>query len=378
MGRMSCTRKWIETRADAPTEGTLQVRIDVANQRVVHVEIASTRPSRVTRVLSGRTPEDAARLTPMLFPLCGMAHAVALWRAVDSARGCAVSQRLDVGREIVCLAEAAASHVWQVALAWPAACAARRDDASVHTARQLAERASVSLFGTQNIPVRLAENPSWSEARRAASALAELVSESVAKSAHLLEAVRAAGRAGFGRSFAETSPVPSCAAIGRLLAADPEFADRPEIDGLPVDMSALARQGSMERVRAVETSHGLGLLARLVARQVDALCGARRLGSLAAEAERLPEEARRATSTGEGVGEASTGRGPLVYWVRTRLGAVDDVRVVAPTDWMLHPRGTLAQALVGVEATPTLERDAGWLVLALDPCVPWSVEVRDA
>jgi hypothetical protein len=52
--------------------------------------------------------------------------------------------------------------------------------------------------------------------------------------------------------------------------------------------------------------------------------------------------------------------------------------MVSPTDWTFHPRGVLPGALRGAPATTTLERDAGWLVLALDPCVPCKVEVRDA
>ncbi|MBS2018176.1 MAG: hypothetical protein JST00_35220 [Deltaproteobacteria bacterium] len=36
------------------------------------------------------------------------------------------------------------------------------------------------------------------------------------------------------------------------------------------------------------------------------------------------------------------------------------------------------EALLGAPATATLARDVRWLALALDPCVPFTVEVRDA
>jgi len=120
-------------------------------------------------------------------------------------------------------------------------------------------------------------------------------------------------------------------------------------------------------------------MARLVARRVDAKDDATRLAARFGELERgVAKDRPSRASSGTGVGSARTARGPLVYWVHAGSGSVEDVRVVAPTDWTFHPRGILHEALLGTEAAPTLERDAGWLILALDPCVPWTVEVRDA
>lgn len=362
-------------------EGSITVGVDVANGRVVGTTMASTRVARPAHLLVGRAPEEGVRLGPLLFPVCGTAHAVALSRAIDAARGATVSPQLDAAREVACLAEAAASHVWQLALTWPDACGACVDDAALRTARRLAERVTVALFGVPTIAPRLGR-PAWGEVRAASRCLAALTRECAGRSSSLPGAVIAAGREGFGRAFVETSAVPSPALIGRRLGADAAFAERPEIDRLPVDMSALARRSTDGGVRSVEATHGRGLLARLAARRADAAADAHRLESVARELELVSDVAPRASAegpgAGTGVGAASTARGPLVYWVRLRPGAIDDVRAVAPTDWTFHPRGVLPQALVGAEATPALRRDVGWLVLALDPCVPWGVEVRDA
>ena len=144
-------------------------------------------------------------------------------------------------------------------------------------------------------------------------------------------------------------------------------------------MSAFARQRESDAVRSVEAEQGGGLLARLVARRVEAKADATCLAACLEELERgVANDGLSRAASGTGVGSARTARGPLVYWVHAAPGRVEDVRVVAPTDWTFHPRGVLHEALLGSEACSTLERDAGWLILALDPCVPWTVEVRDA
>ncbi|HRQ82334.1 MAG TPA: nickel-dependent hydrogenase large subunit, partial [Azospirillaceae bacterium] len=65
----------------------------------------------------------------------------------------------------------------------------------------------------------------------------------------------------------------------------------------------------------------------------------------------------------------------LAHWVRLEQGRIADWRAVAPTEWNFHPQGALAQALTGLPAGPELKAAAERLVCALDPCVPWRVEI---
>jgi len=61
-------------------------------------------------------------------------------------------------------------------------------------------------------------------------------------------------------------------------------------------------------------------------------------------------------------------RGLLLHWVKVdAAGAVQDYRVLAPTEWNFHPQGALAQAVAALPAEAVTT--ARTLAAAYDPCV---------
>ncbi|HSO33471.1 MAG TPA: hypothetical protein VLT33_13145, partial [Labilithrix sp.] len=179
-------------------EGIISVSLAVADGRVADVAIVSTRPPRAARALAGRSPDEAIRLAPLLFPLCGVAHGVACARAIEAALGAPAEPRLEVARDLVCLGEAALSHVWQLALAWPEAAGAPPDLGAVRAAQHAQAMLSAALFGARPIFTRLRADLSLDDARAATDALAALVDDLTAGEAALITAVTHADRAAFG------------------------------------------------------------------------------------------------------------------------------------------------------------------------------------
>lgn len=352
-------------------EGTLSIELGVARGRVARVAASSTRPVTASRVLAGRGPADVLRLVPLLFPVCGTAQGVACARAIEAATGRAVDPRVEAAREVACLAEAASSDLLQLALAWREAAQAAPDAEAAREGRSRASEIASALLGTEGAPTDAAV----AQAARAAEALAATLETLASGDAPLVTAVLAADRADFGARSRDAAPSFDLSAVAARLAADPAFAARPDLAGAPLDATALAvASGPGEGRRQ-------GLLGRLRARQTDARRHATELRARAATLRAGPAESanvRHAEGPGAGAGLAWTARGPLVHWVRVAGAQIADVRVVAPTDWTFHPDGVVREALSGAAARPTLARDAGWFVLALDPCVPWEVEVRDA
>jgi coenzyme F420-reducing hydrogenase alpha subunit len=351
-------------------EGSLSIGLGIAEGRVKGVSVVSSRPTSAAKVLRGRSTEEVLRLVPLLFPVCGMAQGIACARAIDAAEGREPDPRIEGARSAVSLAEATASHLFQFAIAWRRAAGAAPDLGVARKAREHAASVASAL---------LAGAPDLVKAASAVDALAELAKPFTEDDSPLVAEVVAADRASFGPVPIGPSPALDVRTVGARLAADPAFGERPHVDGQPVDASAFASCVDDDELCDLPAAERTGLLGRLLARRVEAR---RHLAALRARVKDIALEgttaslARRGAS--EGVGAASTARGPLVHWVRLAGRDVADVRVVAPTDWTFHPAGALALALTGVAATPTLARDASWLVLAMDPCVPFTVEVRDA
>jgi hypothetical protein len=95
--------------------GRVRVRLTLAGDRVAGVEVASERP-QVAAVLRGRDAEEAVRLVPLLFALCGKAQGCAASLALSAARGDAVAPYLDPAIQ----AEAMREHLWRWLLDLPA------------------------------------------------------------------------------------------------------------------------------------------------------------------------------------------------------------------------------------------------------------------
>lgn len=83
---------------------------------------------------------------------------------------------------------------------------------------------------------------------------------------------------------------------------------------------------------------------------------------------------------GWGVGQTLTARGVLTHAVRVEDGRVADYRVWAPTDGYFADARSLSGLLNGPRWTDggAAKRALTQAVLALDPCLPYTVEVDDA
>jgi len=76
---------------------------------------------------------------------------------------------------------------------------------------------------------------------------------------------------------------------------------------------------------------------------------------------------------GQALAWCEMARGLLLHWVQLDAhGAVQDYRVVAPTEWNFHPDGGLARAVATLPAGDTL--GASTLAAAFDPCVVCTIK----
>lgn len=147
--------------------------------------------------------------------------------------------------------------------------------------------------------------------------------------------------------------------LAQRLLAEPGFAQQPTWDGQPAETGCWTRIGrpadeELPRNAWMRWQHRI---AELVALSADD--GARVLASGAL-----------ALGDGVGLAWAEMSRGLLVHVVRLQprsdRDAVDQGRVLAPTEWNFHPEGDLARALAQPACSAAEARAA---VAALDPCV---------
>jgi Ni,Fe-hydrogenase I large subunit len=157
----------------------------------------------------------------------------------------------------------------------------------------------------------------------------------------------------------------------------PGFAQAPTFEGRPAEAGAVALTAAHPATAAQLERGGTTTLARLLAKLVHVRVLLARVASLLGEAQHpaSPPEAV-ALPPGVGVGLAETSRGRLVHRVELSAGAVTRWAALAPTEWTFHPRGAVAQALLGAPVLDLRAR-AARLLAACDACVPCAVHLEE-
>lgn len=352
------------------SRGRLHLEALWDGRTVTGVDIRNTRP-QASRLLAGRTPAEARATVPLLFGACHHGQSTAARLALSAAEG-----REDTVNGAALAAESAQEHLWRLLLDWPELLGltpARETFAAWH--RRLT---AVAIRGD------------WRETGPEFARFCdrELLDRDVAE-----------------WLAAEEGQTGDASLCGRIVAALDKDAEAPCAtapflpvglqarsyhEAMALDLSAgFARAPTWQR-EAVETgpyarwrqtrpvaAKNSAVAARVLAQMAD-------LAFLALEAAgRLPARWRCdafSPSPGTGFAVVETARGLLIHHVRVSRGRIVDYLIVAPTEWNFHPAGAFRHGLFGLPSkdSRTIEKQAWRLALALDPCVPFEVNVKFA
>lgn len=156
--------------------------------------------------------------------------------------------------------------------------------------------------------------------------------------------------------------------IATALAADPDFALRPQWQG------ACAETGVWSRLRQRQAAPAItSAWSRLQARWIELL---ELISAPTEPPAALLSSGALPLGDGQAIAWCEMARGLLLHWVQLDdQHRVQDYRVLAPTEWNFHPDGALAQALTQLDPTDAV---AAWcLASAYDPCVQCSVTIQE-
>lgn len=370
-----------------------RLRIDVTwdGHTVVAVDIASTRPP-ASRLLVGKPVEEALRIVPLLFSICGKAQGIAAQAAWQAARGASADPAATRSSELVVAAEAAQEHLWRLLVDWPQllGLSPQRETLAVwhrHIAAaqtrggwQTLGVALLRMIETEIIAQPFAAWEQWLAAAVAEREVARGAGEGLA--GLMLGVLRGAEwRAPGARRAPACLPMLPAAALvqqgdSRL---DERFAACPGWRGEPAETGGLARRQRLPRVAALIASGHL-LAARLLARMVDLIDCARRLAAPDMAAQRPPLVDACRIAEHAAVAQVETARGKLLHCIHEADGHVERYVIVAPTEWNFRPDGALHNEIVGAVAgsETAMRRYLQGLVLALDPCVECEVKLHHA
>lgn len=295
--------------------GLLTVRGRFCGNGIAELAVQLTRPP-VTRLFIGQSPEVVVKTVPYLYSLCAHAQRAAAQAALAAAAGEARRPVDDGDLWIEFLHE----NLWRLLLDWPSA---------------LGLAPASAAFAA------------WREARQGG--------ERVAATQDLLAGV-----------------LPELA--GQCIALLGEPGHPPHLAPLSLhpDVWLAYWQGCSGELPPPRQPSSLAAAYRTRLAEVDM--------AAAALAHNQPYPIAGAGASGWGVGQTLTARGVLTHAVHVDDGRVRNYQVWSPTDCYFADSGALAGLLAGRHfvdqgaARHVLEQS----ILALDPCLPYVVELNDA
>ncbi|OMG53137.1 hypothetical protein BJN45_12965 [Azonexus hydrophilus] len=298
--------------------GTLQIRAAFTDGSVRIDAVVLERPA-MTRLFVGQNPDAAVRLVPHLYALCAEAQRFTAQAALAVADG-RQFERSALDDRLLWL-EMLHENLWRLLLDWPVACGL--------------------------VPAR-DEFAAWRSARLGVDGLAatrRLIDETLCP---LVEKCR---KTLVDRNIAPNWPTPDPAAWlvwWQAGGSSPQVPPRPPA---PNDIAAawLARIADVARAAAaLEASQPFPLVA--------------------------------AGGDGVGVAQSVTARGILTHAIAIEQGKVKRYHLEAPTDACFAGPQALAALLAGrcFESAGAARIGLETAILALDPCLPYEVEWKDA
>jgi hypothetical protein len=312
--------------------GCVKLRLSSADGRVSAASVASERPA-IAQHLRGRVADEAVRLVPLLFALCGKAQGHAAALALAAARGSGRRRYLDPAVRHEALRE----HLWRWLLDLPPLLGVPAMQ------QEYVAAAGWIASGKRDELGALLTGSGIDTLRRRLTAL-----EDVADTQHRL-----------------LPPLDAQASLAAWPLLDTDFCRSPHWQGGAAETGAFARREQRAEITGGFAARWLARLEELR----DWTAGIERVG-----AGGTASAAQLGTTSGRALVE--TARGLLMHEIVLDGDRIADYFIVAPTEWNFHPQGPLAGWLIGRDADDrvALEAFAARAVAALDPCVRWELE----
>ncbi|WP_114417842.1 nickel-dependent hydrogenase large subunit [Marinospirillum perlucidum] len=337
--------------------GQLQLRLDWSRSRIRRVEVELQRPlQQLSRLWTGRRPEEVLQLMPLTFAVCSLAQQAASVQALEAATGWEADPAIHDWRQQAVRLEALREtllllHSWQ-----PQACPDSFLPWLQATQPLLGQWQSVMGFQQQGLPEQL-EQP----------ADLELLYQELLQAEQQVQPGEQLACPSVVLSPASCEPLeeedwPHLLAQLRRGDASAHLAGDPRVTGLPATRKASQANDQVSQAF-------LSLL-----HQAQSLTRA-----LMGEGELRQYPPLPLTRPGEGWARVMTARGWLMHRVEVEAGRIAGYQLLAPTDWNLHPQGLLFQQLKNLKVDKAdLQPLASALMACQFPCVESQVEIEYA
>ena len=361
------------------------------------VSLTSSRPVLASRILIGKTPQQALETIPLLFSVCGVAQARAGLLAMQNQ--CEPAQ--ETARDILVLVETAREHLLRVLLDYPKLFGFELQSTSLPEISQLNQQWKKALFKEGNafgfdsqldfdddhcqllfnqLETLMHEQifgcatSSWLEIDYF-SALQSWVQSCDSAAAVSLKKIGQQGW--YEQGVSDCLPLPELSSSELKKRFDSPnanaFIAQPSWDDECYESTVLSRHLSSPLISHLLKQFNKGLITRWVARLVEMAQIPLKIKTLLKKLSSNNNASNKTNS--HGIAQVEAARGRLIHRVQISNKVIENYQILAPTEWNFHPQGLIKQALSNIKSAK-IEQLARIMINAIDPCVGYQLRLR--
>ena len=370
-----------------------ELNIHIADE----VLVTSSRPVSASRVLIGKSPQQALETIPLLFSICGVAQA----RTAMLAMQCELNTAEEIAREILLKIEIAREHLMRIILDYPKLFNLQLPKTPLAEISQLNQSWKEALF-KQGVAFNLDSALDFNEENCLflLTRLEEVIQKQVFHgstaqwldiySLNLLEnwarncdsvaaiSLQKIDQQGwYDQGISNCLPLPELSAFElakKFDGTNPDaFIAQPSWDGKYCESTVLSRQTASALINELLKQFSNGLISRWVARLVE-------LAQIPSQIKLLLEKLScddndSVKNENHEIAQVEAARGRLIHRVKIENNLIVNYQILAPTEWNFHPQGLIKQVLSNLKTTK-LEPLAHIMINAIDPCVGYRLRLN--
>jgi len=375
--------------------------------------IRSTRPVQIGRLFSEKSVQHALEKLPLLFSICGKAQTISTVRAVESERLTSASTTIESQREALISLECLREQCLRLFMDWPAFIDEEADRSVLsHIAQglnhlmQALEPSHLFSYLPQSSETTTnshAQKDLWqgfshtltqSLFASSVDVWLDSIHYSVEKWAEQQQTQTARfiywlqqkdWKDAGSSSLPEATSIADDELVKRLLNEREAFTSQPDWQGNCHEVSWFSRQQHHAVVAQLTTSFGNGLYTRMLARLIDVADLIQKLDRFFVRNTLLQP----ILTTVQGLAHTEAARGRLTHYIEVENQTVNQLVILAPTEWNFHPQGVAQQSLQNLltyyaDANETLnetrhetrlKQQADLIIHAIDPCVGYQLQI---
>ncbi|MBT3206003.1 MAG: hypothetical protein HOM14_08740 [Gammaproteobacteria bacterium] len=387
-------------------EGQIEIDLYPHEKSGSRVEIHSSRPVNVSKVMIGKNIENALSLIPLIYNICSVAQARTSLKAIQQNLNLEIHPVMETARDMLVLAESAREHLFRIFVDWPKLFAMNTEVTVPPSSAQKLNEFKQALF--KDGKAFSLDSKLRSEITRLQTLIKELEQDLQQKvfgvpcnswlTINDLDGLNhwitecdsiAARSVSFiinnnwsSEGFSDCLHLPELnpeELIKRFNANNAEeFIAQPDWKGCLYETTSLTRQQQHPLVQQLILQFNNTLITRWVARLIELASIPQQLQNLLDQLETVNNIPQLKAASTTGLAQTEAARGRLIHHVQIQQQKISNYQILAPTEWNFHPQGLIAKSLTNL--TPKhpeqLDQLARLVINAIDPCVGYSLRIH--